>query len=270
MPKDIERISALLHRIAEQQEGQAALPSSDLINIITSFCNLRAAMTTGRNLDAESIIVKALSIGQEYCTWQFSLPRYRLYNKVASDDLGPTVPIGYRYTWQNLGFAHLQIVSWMTQIVLHGLILQQLEVLFTSRQARVERSEIDCAGQVQKSRTVIRSLIDHICASTPYFLSLCASNRIHDPSSCSDTSSLPCAAATSTILKPLFVAGDSHLCPPGTRAWVVQQLHTLGSTMGLRQATFLAGVIIEKESSTDWLLDDRSWNITFDGPDPQS
>ena len=144
----------------------------------------------------------------------------------------------------------------MASIILHGIIIQQIQALLESRNTESGGQAVRYVSQMQQSSTFILSLINHICASVRYYMLLCSSNSSPIPPPGSGPSFVPCAASINAMLKPLFVAGDSSLCPPGQRAWIVEQLKTIGSKMGCRQASFLADVILQKQSTTELMLDD--------------
>jgi len=226
--------------------------------MVASFCNLRAAMvSTTCILSPETIVARALSIDAEFTAWRTALPPYLLYDTVTQSEPDCTAHAGYYYIWPNLGFAVLHGTSWMTLILLHGVVIQQTRMLQKDKTIEPNEHIKDHESQIQQSTTLILSLIEHICASVRYHVSLCtpsSSSRIHSQS---EPSSIPCAASINAILKPLFVAGDSSLCPPSTRAWIVEQLRNIGTNMGVKQALYLADGIVRRDSSSDLLLDDR-------------
>lgn len=47
------------------------------------------------------------------------------------------------------------------------------------------------------------------------------------------------------------------MCPPSTRAWIVQQLRNIGKNTGVQQALYLADGLLRRESGVEFLLDDR-------------
>jgi len=233
-----------LRSLAEGREGKAALPALKLSDLVASFCNLRAAASsTACVLSPETIVARALSIDAGFTAWRTALPAYLLYEVISLSDPDPAAHASYYYTWPNLGFAVLHVSSWMTLILLHGLIIQQIEVSKAGESDELNEHFEDYEAQMQQSTGYILSLIDHICASVRYYLSLCSTNSPLTPTSGTEPSSIPCAASINAILKPLFVAGDSSLCPLSTRAWIVAQLRNIGTRMGVRQALYLAETI---------------------------
>ena len=231
-----------------------------LTSIVGSFCNLRALMASTYNVPApNTIVTSALSISDELAALQATLPPYfSSYDVTTSGDSDPASPVNYYYTWPSLALALLHTASWMTIIILHSMILQQLQILLKNNLIDPSRYRWDHETQIQQSSTLVLSSISHICASVRYHLSLCS---LHPPPNGSQPQAIPCAAAVQRMLKPLFVAGDSSLCPEATRAWILKQLRKIGAEMGMRQASLLAETIIHNKTKTDWLLDDRNIGI---------
>jgi len=197
--------------------------------------------------------------------WRTALPPYLLYDVISPSDLDPAAHASYYYTWPNLGFAVLHVSSWMTLILLHGLIIQQIKVSRAGENDELNEQFEDYKAQMQQSTGYILSLIDHICASVRYYLSLCSTNSSSTPTSSIEPSSIPCAASINAILKPLFVAGDSSLCPLSTRAWIVEQLRVIGTRMGVKQALYLAETIAAAHLSamprTSWIMHRQLSNV---------
>jgi len=258
LPEEVNQLSEVLRNLAEGREGKAALPALKISDMVASFCNLRAAMvSTTCILSPETIVARALSIDAEFTAWRTALPPNLLYDTVTQGEPDCTAHAGYYYIWPNLGFAVLHVTSWMILILIHGIVIQQIGLLRKEKANEPDEHIKDHESQIQQSTTLILSLIEHICASVRYHVSLCtpsSSARIHSQS---EPSSIPCAASINAILKPLFVAGDSSLCPPSTRAWIVEQLRNIGTNMGVKQALYLADGIVRRDSSSDLLLDDR-------------
>lgn len=258
MPDEVNQISKVLGELAEKREGKAALPALKISDMVASFCNLRAAMaSTAGVLSPDMIIARALSIDAEFTAWRTALPPHLLYDTVAQSEPDSTAHAGYYYVWPNLGFAVLHVTSWMTLILLHGVVIQQIGILQNYITEEMDAHVEDQESQIAQSTRLILSLIDHICASVRYHLSLCSANTPVSPTSSIGPSTVPCAASIKTILKPLFVAGDSSLCPPRTRAWIVEQLRNIGTNMGVKQALYLADGIVRGAPSSDLLLNDR-------------
>ena len=248
LPDVVNQLSTLLWKYVGERGGQAALPAMRLSDVIASFCNLRAAVASpSSNLSPDTIVARALSIHDDFTAWRLSLPPYLLCEVKTPSAPDDTAYAGYYYTWRNLGYAVLHVGSWMASIILHGIIIQQVQTLLESRNAVSDGQAVRYMSQMQQSSAFILSLINHICASVRYHMLLCSSTG---------PSFVPCAASINAILKPLFVAGNSSLCPPRQRAWIVEKLQTIGSKMGCRQASFLADSILEKRSTTELMLDD--------------
>ena len=227
--------------------------------LAASFCNLSAKVATrALYLSPEEVIASTLSIDENAARYLADLPTTVAYNTVLINDPEPTVHAGYYYTWPDLGCASLYVSRWMTAIILHGLVVQQLRILYKSRYLDPDWVSSRYAPQMHQSATAILTFIGHICASVHYYLSFCPS-LIASSRSSSDYPPLPCAAPINLMLRPLFVAGDSAFCPPATRAWILVQLRYLGLQMGVRQALFLERFIVDRErEATDWLLRDRT------------
>jgi len=233
-----------LRSLAEGPGIKAALPALKISDLVASFCNLRAATSsTACVLSPETIVARALSIDAMFNAWRTGLPPYLQYDVNSPSNPDPAAHVSYYYTWPNLGFAVLHVTSWMTLILLHGLIIQQIEVSRAGESDELSERFEDYEAQMQQSTGYILSLIDQICASVRYYLSLCSTNSSLTPTSSIEPSSIPCAASINAILKPLFVAGDSSLCPLSTRAWIVEQLRNIGTRMGVKQALYLAETI---------------------------
>ena len=257
LPDEIKQLSTLLWKYVGERGGQAAVPAMRLSDVIASFCNFRAAVASpSSNLSPDTIVARALSVHDDFTAWRLSLPPYLLCEVKTLSAPDATAYAGYYYTWHNLGFAILHVSSWMASIILHGIVIQQIQTHLESRNAESGGQAVRYVSQMQQSSAFILSRINHICASVRYYMLLCSSNSSPIPEPGSEPSFVPCAASINAILKPLFVAGDSSLCPPGQRAWIVEQLKIIGSKMGCRQASFLADCILEKQSTTEWMLDD--------------
>ena len=257
---------------AHDQGDTATQSVMKIAQLVTSVCNLlakavtkprvtepyvtRPHVTRPHVLSPEEWVVQALSLDGELARCQAALPTDVFYRTVLSNDPDPTIHAGYYYIWPNQGCAVFFLPYWMVAILLHGLMVQQLERLYASQEVDSDGIVSYYALQMQRSATTIASCIGHICASVHYHLSICQSLASSGGSS-SDSPPLPCAASINAILKPLFVAGDSVFCPLATRAWIVEQLRFIGLEMGVRQALFLADVIVQKGDTEDWLLSDR-------------
>lgn len=228
-----------------------------MTNVIASFCNLRAEFAARPDASSpETILGRALGILFQFRLWEAGRPIDLHYHTVSISDPDASVLTDYYYVWSQLGYAVLQTSYWMTAILLHGMIIQQLELL--SRDQYPDPWDAhDYVSQMQRSITTILAFVDDICASVHYHLSLCKSSPGTDPSSDSDDMLLPSASAMMAILKPLYVAGDSRFCPLDTRAWIVEQLKVIGLKMGLKQALFLADVMVQRRDVTDSLLRER-------------
>lgn len=205
----------------------------------------------------EAVVVRCLAINDDFAAWHASLPPHQTFEVITTANSDPTDPIDYYYTWTSLRCALHYTSSWMTLILVHGTVLQQLEILSKGESGESNRSSKDYTAQVQRSSTFTLSLIHRICASVRYYVSLCGVRSSSVSPGGSQPRFIPCAAAIHSILKPLFVAGDSLLCPPAERAWIINQLRTIGTDIGMRQASFLADNIAQKQSTTDWLLADN-------------
>lgn len=258
MPDGVNQLSEVLNKLAERREWKAALPALRMSDMVASFCSLRAAMaSTACVLSPEIIIARALSINAEFTAWRIALPQNLLYDTVIQSEPDATAHTCYYYTWSNLGSAVLHVTSWMTLVLLHGAVIQQIGILQKEKTNEPDGRIKDYESQIKQSTRLILSLIDHICASVRYYLSLCSADSPVSPTSSIEPSTVRCAAPINAILKPLFVAGDSSLCPPTIRAWTVEQLRNIGTTMGVKQALYLADGIVRGASSSDLLLDDR-------------
>lgn len=258
MSDEVNQISKVLGELAEQREGRAALSALRISDMVASLCNLRAAMASiACVLSPEMIIARTLSIDAEFTAWRAALPPHLLCDIVAQSEPDSAASTGYYYVWPNLGFAVLHVTSWMTLILVHGIVIHQIGILQKNIAKGLDDHIKEHESQIRKSTNLILSLIDHICASVRYHLSLCSANSPVSSSSSIGTSTVPCAASIKAILKPLFVAGDSSLCPPRTRAWIVEQLRNIGANMGVKQALYLADGIVRGASSSDLLLNDR-------------
>lgn len=241
---------------AVDRGDKEAQSSIRLTNIVASLCSLRAEVAANPGkISSEAILGRALAINDGFLEWQADMPAEHCYRSLPLSEPDDAVHTDYYYAWSHLGHAMMQTSYWMTAILLHGLIIQRLDTLCRDRFPGSRDPEY-YASQIQESAKMILVFIDHICASVHYHFSMCTPTSKHHNPSDSETWLLPSASAVMAILKPLFVAGDSKFCPLQTRAWIIDQLKVLGLKMGIRQALFLADIMLERREITDLLLRD--------------
>ena len=251
LPTWVAQITDTVRRRTNEQGGGKPQYTSRITAIITSFCNLRAEATVrSKILSPETILDRALAINDDFNQWRDKLPADWMYNTFKLKKPNSTVHAGYYYLWSDLGHAVHYNSYWMTAIRLHALIIQQYETLRENLDFYSSKAEY-YASQIQNSRTTILTLIEHVCASLHYHISLCRPALGSQFSEGSDPLLLPSFTAILAILKPLFVAGDSDFCPPHTRDWIAKQLRSIGWKLGLRQALFLADTMMMRQDIAD-------------------
>lgn len=61
------------------------------------------------------------------------------------------------------------------------------------------------------------------------------------------------ASATSTVVWPLFMVGMSSACNEESKSYIIDRLRTLYMETGIRQADSIANLLLEHETSAEWL-----------------
>ena len=203
--------------------GEQATADTRFLAFVASFCELRALLAIASSpFVLAQVIPQAVSLANDLELWASTL---------SSNLLGH---LGNHY-YRDLCSAVFHNNYRMLLILVHWVILSQIAVQ--------DRCTARDQAQIQKSRASTLSMISGVCGSVSYHTSLCSP----DPRQ-------PCIAAVNAVMWPLFVAGDANICPQMTRAWIVDQLKTLGLKTGVQQPIVLAEITSQGQELTDLLM----------------
>ncbi|PLB53569.1 hypothetical protein P170DRAFT_490813 [Aspergillus steynii IBT 23096] len=193
--------------------------------------NLCAALRDGSLRDPGEVLQTAQQIDGELVEWTRTVHpscRFTLCD-LSNGEQGPSLPpdVMQYHIYPDIGAHHLWSTYRIVRIVVHELIIKFCQQL----QAYLGSLHPQHASICTHSIAISRGLVAEICASAPYVLGV--GNNDKDSS----------AAGMYRLMWPFFIAANSVVCSPETRAWIVQGLDQIGHRVGIYQSLTLAQVL---------------------------
>ena len=242
LPESISRLTTYLQNISDPTG-----PTSALLGISTSFCHLRSLID---DEDSRELLEMALREEEVVSSWLANIPSDISAKRLPLSTEFYYNPAGYVEYYQNLHVANLVLRGQSIQMLIHNIIQQSIAALFLETQP----DEPYLQDQFAASVLVQQQLVQEICASTSYYLSIHIRNgsadstrsRMSDhtisPLQAPHTTTIPSTIGT-MLLWPLFIAGERPATPTATRAWIIDLLTMIAQDMGIRQAWTLAHIL---------------------------
>ncbi|KAH8801775.1 hypothetical protein F5884DRAFT_837869 [Xylogone sp. PMI_703] len=123
-------------------------------------------------------------------------------------------------------------------------------------------SAVDYTCEIEMAKNTTISLSEEICAGIPQYTAVSRCPPHPQLSDSSFRSAFPGHVEHNPFgllhcycfLFPLYVAGYSSVCPERMRAWIIDQLHFLGGTMHIKDATLVASYLKQQERIDPWSL----------------
>jgi hypothetical protein len=115
----------------------------------------------------------------------------------------------------------------------------------------------DPTEQFQLSVKNFEKMTSEICASIPQqagYLTWLTDLTTSRPSAGRIRKPSAYVAGAYSVLWPLFIIGHSPLSPHPVRAWVICQLHVIGASLGINEATEIAGILESGEDIDIWTV----------------
>ena len=213
-------------------------PLLRLSSLTDSLTNLRADMAQGRLVDAETIIERALKInkdamllidgvlpsydileGHQAPSWSFRSTAHRYPNLRAA------------LFWNSVRMIRLFVNEW---------IYQQTVIILRDAQTQSWNSASQGLRDLQSlASEVVQQMVLDILASIPQFTHLA-------------TNSPPLSSRF--LILPLSAAGETCLCPPDARAYIINSLRILGNLSRVPQALRAADMLEETKPLEDWYV----------------
>ncbi len=246
MPKSVLALSDLSQYLTNDEDE---LINLKLIVISAELCYLRASIATQHdNFKPVQVITTALSIADKLEKWHDDLPTSLLPTAVTIPHPTPEVLSPHYHTYRDIWTATLLNHHHTALILVHEIILHHLSLI----QSHYIQDPISAppayAYQAAHSKAALLKLIDNICASVPFFLSSPYSPINSKPSN------QPRSSSGNALLWPLYVSAQISFCPNSTRIYILSRLHFIGTTLGVRQATTLAKILLRRKEVTDLMV----------------
>ena len=251
---------------------------------VIRFVELRVAIKEGV-ISGTDLISSSLRIDSDLRSISVDMPPDWMYKTILATGTSSDMYRAYfdvypdrRVTqnWNNIR---------LIRILLNEMILKQCQEEVDSFPHTI--FSLDCKTELQKARDTIISLSEEICASVPQYTRLLGhpndlvspnhSSRKRDfqdksvseasnSSSSSSWHSRPAiipegtdyssfeASRCYSLLFPLYVAGQSTVCPELMRNWIIDRLHFIGSTIHIKEAGLMVGFLERREKINPWSL----------------
>lgn len=239
-------IPDIVIQLSRKTRDRSSNPVEALQPIIFKFCNLRAGKSfqpplTQKRSTTRTIVACCTSIAEDLATWYDVLPPAFLPSKISATAGSSDTLLEDYHIYEDLWTACIANNYRTNCILVHETLIAQLDFLRVHYyHDENEATELD--HRISHSRSIILSLINAICASVPNLLQ----------------SSF--AAAGVALLWPLYVSGQisprSAPLDDGTRSWIIGRLESIGTDIGVCQATMLAGILSKHIEVTDLLKDE--------------
>lgn len=220
-------------------------PIRRLSYLMDSFIDLRADLTEKQFTDEMTIIERALKIDKDAILLIDNLPPS--YNfEVLSGDQAPSWSFrstSHRYPNHHIALrwnAIRMIRLWMNEWT-YKACGYKVGVMSSKGQDSSWNSTYRSLRELQHSTMeAAEQIVLDIVASTPQFTNL--------------TTKFPPLTSRFLIL-PLAAAGESCLCPPDARGYIIKSLRILGNLPTIRQASQAADMLEESKPLEDWYVD---------------
>lgn len=216
-------------------------PADDLVFITAEFLKLRGERPfTPLSSDPEfvslDIIHRCTLLAEKLKAWRDHLPANFLPVSVGVSSPDPHVLGNHRDEYSDVWTAFL--LNGQRKI---GLLVRELAItrLLDLEQKRgLSASDIQ---RVQELRVAVLDDVREVCASVPFLL---RSGRVD---------------AAISVLWPLYVSTQMkpHTVDVGdaTRGWMIGQLRKIGNEMGVKQAIYMADLLVQWQEVTEVLTD---------------
>lgn len=227
---------------------------STLIIQLSSLC---ANIKKGIIRDADATLGLALALDTEMEAWASRVPsdcRYETFNLPAEGykQMGSVFgTYGNKYhTYNNLISCALWNNWRIARIVLHEIILDNCELqIEEDDDARPSKKPIGNSTMATKSRELVTSMIEDVCASVPYHFGISQKPSRIDSFNMSGIG----IAAGHILLWPLFEAADCRVTSPHLRSWAAMCLEKVGHGMGMSQALAMAELLRVGTGARTWI-----------------
>jgi hypothetical protein len=218
-------------------------PDKKLADIAIEFANLRAGVQSGLFKDPEDIISGLLLIDKQLDAWKLSLPlswEYKEYPvKTPTDEVLNNTTLEYRDIWICSMYGKWRCIC----IFVHEMMSDCITSCDKSNLR--PNPTFDTEMQLQESSRKLQALASEVAASIPYVLGYREGEKPPP------VSSVP-AAGGMLCCWPLFVIGGMVSASNAVRAWSIRRLLSIGTEMGIYQATSLAGVLRSRQDIAYW------------------
>lgn len=226
VPVSIMRWSALLEGYESPEEASATA----LSQIIASFCELQAFIDLiGAS---ESIVAMALQIDESLEKWAWIEAHERSITNIEAPLFSPLSFGLSNTTYHSLSVATYWNHYRSIRIMLHSLILAQVDPRSPPSTPSYFDSSTPHAPQIALSKSLIQTLSHEICTSVRY----CFNLTTEDPTSHQPEK----AAYAKLLLWPLYTAGNSDCVPDETTGWIAEMFEFIARVTGVRKGTNLA------------------------------
>lgn len=245
---------------------------------MVAYANFRASVRNGTLADPRVILRQALELEAFWLSIFADIPPGWKYETVYTDDDPDIVFNGRYHVYYDFWIAQLWNAMRTVRILINEKIQNTLLDGFSSKPPLFVGPEY--VIQLQLSTDLLYQLQTDIFASVPQHIGYVSKRRSSSPSAststmsassnqsdtksrCSDFRDFPFDEKPNKVpsvrssggyflLWPLFVAGSMDITTDSMRLWVVQNLRSVGHSMGIQQALVLAEVLQMKEEIKVW------------------
>ncbi|MCJ1326311.1 hypothetical protein MMC10_002975 [Thelotrema lepadinum] len=239
-------IPSVVIQLSQKIRNSSTDPVEGLVLICFDFVDIRARIpfhppASQTECTTRATIGSYTSIAQALADWHDGIPAKYLPSTVSTDSASSELLSQTYDVYEDIWTAGIANNYRANSILVHEAMISQL--YFLQHHYALDLTEaLELDEQISRSRLVISSLIDKICASVPYLLQSQS------------------AAAGVGLLWALYISAQiaprSASLDDVARTWTIRCLDKIGTEMGVRQATTLAGFLRNKVEVTDLFKDE--------------
>ena len=216
-------------------------PADDLVLISANYLKLRAErpfcpLPSDSELVSMDIIHRCKVLAEKLEAWRDNLPTELLPVSVHVSSPNPDVLGNYYDVYHDIWTVGLMNNQRKVTLLVHELAVTRL--LHLQRKCLLSVNEVH---RIQELRVAALDNIDMICASVPFLL---RSGHVE---------------AVTNVLWPLYVSAQMEPrmlnVSSATRSWIVERMRKIGNEMGVKQAIYMADLLVQQQEVTELLTD---------------
>ena len=249
-------IVALCEKACNLEEPTSGY-ADEFARLTIQLSSLCANIKKGIIDDPAARISLALALDAEMEAWAARIPsdcRYETLNFPAESHNQMSCVIGTYgneyHTYKNL-FSCAVWNNWRTaRMVIHEIILDDCNLqIEADTDTRLSTQPFTYSSVATRSRRILISMIEDVCASVPYHFGISKTPSHIDSANINGIG----IAAGHVLFWPLFEAADCEVASPQLKSWAIMCLEKIGHGMGISQALAMANLVREGMGSRTWI-----------------